>query len=150
GDAFEPQRLEAEVYLREDQRAGVHEEDTHCHSPRICGCDAPITSALGEPRNARRVQWLRRRNRSDKSQHCARSEARAMSIAPGTHMRHGSAPAAAEDTASIRLATARPARGPSARSWWRIVLVGCGVAILAYLFAETGLSAIAQSFRVLS
>src|SRR5262245_49831091 len=73
-----------------------------------------------------------------------------MSIAPGTHMRHGSAPAAAEDTASIRPATARPARGPSARSWWRIVLVGCGVAILAYLFAETGLSAIAQSFRVLS
>src|SRR5262245_16620685 len=65
-------------------------------------------------------------------------------------MRHGSASAAARDPASIRPAQMTPQRGRSAGWWWRLVLVGCGLAILAYLFAETGLAAIAQSFRALS
>src|SRR5262245_36088626 len=65
-------------------------------------------------------------------------------------MRHGSASAAAGDPASIRPAQVTPERGRPARRWWRLVLVGCGLAILAYLFAETGLAAIAQSFRALS
>jgi len=65
-------------------------------------------------------------------------------------MGHGSASGVARDPASIRPAPVTPQRGPSVRWWWRLVLVGCGLAILAYLFAETGLAAIAQSFRALS
>ena len=38
----------------------------------------------------------------------------------------------------------------TAARWWRPALVVCGLALFAYLLADTGLRAIADSFTVLS
>src|SRR5262245_19599564 len=78
-------------------------------------------------------------------------EARALpAFAAGTHMRQGSASGAARDPAKVRPAPETPEQRSSAGARWRITLVVGGLAVLAYLLADTGLAAIAHSFRALS
>jgi uncharacterized membrane protein YbhN (UPF0104 family) len=70
-----------------------------------------------------------------------------LTVATDTHMPLGSTSAVARDLPSIRSA---PKRRSSAGRWWRVALVVSGLALLAYLLADIGLAAVAQSFRVLS
>src|SRR5262249_5404479 len=81
----------------------------------------------------------------------SRGEARALpAFAAGTHMRHGSASGAARGSANVRPAPATPEQGSSAAGWLRITLVVCGLAVFVFLLVDTGLAAIAHSFRELS
>jgi putative membrane protein len=65
-------------------------------------------------------------------------------------MPHGSTSAAAASPVSVSPASTPPDRRSSAARWWRVALVLCGLALFIYLLAETGLGAIAESFRALS
>jgi glycosyltransferase 2 family protein len=70
-----------------------------------------------------------------------------LTVATDTHMPLGSTSAVARDLPSIRSA---PERRSSAGRRWRVALVVCGLALLAYLLADIGLATVAQSFRALS